>query len=242
MLPASRPSLLDDLAHAAMRRAYAALKADTRSCCFLDATAGNGHDTVFLAEMLSSQNLLLACDIQEQALHNTLQRLSKHHFTAHTPQQSCILLHQQLTALLPQPLPPQTAAQQPTILLLHENHVALATHIQQSARPLGGALFNLGYLPGADKNITTQTNTTLQAVKLLLSALAPQGILALHCYTGHAGGMDEYQALHHLSISLPPREWRVFSGQDANRDRASEILLVLEKLPAKSQRPSLPSV
>lgn len=43
----------------------------------IDATCGNGHDTLFLAERVGETGSVLAFDIQQQALHNTEERLSE---------------------------------------------------------------------------------------------------------------------------------------------------------------------
>lgn len=43
----------------------------------IDATCGNGHDTLLLAELVGSGGLVLAFDIQEQALVATAARLSE---------------------------------------------------------------------------------------------------------------------------------------------------------------------
>lgn len=44
----------------------------------IDATAGNGHDTVMLAELVGAEGKVWAFDIQEQALQNTRSRLAAH--------------------------------------------------------------------------------------------------------------------------------------------------------------------
>lgn len=41
----------------------------------MDATCGNGHDTVFLARLVGEQGRVLALDIQAQAIENTRKRL-----------------------------------------------------------------------------------------------------------------------------------------------------------------------
>lgn len=41
----------------------------------IDATAGNGHDTLFLARQVLPEGAVMAFDIQEKALQNTRQRL-----------------------------------------------------------------------------------------------------------------------------------------------------------------------
>jgi len=53
-------------------------------------------------------------------------------------------------------------------------------------------MFNLGWLPGSgNKKITTMRETTIPAVKFAVSALAPDGILMIAIYPGHAEGDAE---------------------------------------------------
>ena len=46
----------------------------------IDATAGNGNDTLFLCGLVGSDGKVIAFDIQEEAVHNTKQRLKEHGF------------------------------------------------------------------------------------------------------------------------------------------------------------------
>ena len=46
---------------------------------YIDATMGNGHDTLFLCQLAGETGQVTAFDIQEQALENTRQLLEKHH-------------------------------------------------------------------------------------------------------------------------------------------------------------------
>lgn len=45
--------------------------------CVVDATAGNGHDTVFLAEAVGETGKVIAIDIQAEAIASTRQRLEE---------------------------------------------------------------------------------------------------------------------------------------------------------------------
>ena len=45
--------------------------------CVLDATAGKGHDTLYLAKLVGDKGKVYAFDIQEEALHITEKRLIK---------------------------------------------------------------------------------------------------------------------------------------------------------------------
>lgn len=52
-------------------------------------------------------------------------------------------------------------------------------------------MFNLGYLPGGDKNITTKRETTLEAIHDAIEHLDKDGILSVAVYPGHAEGALE---------------------------------------------------
>lgn len=48
--------------------------------------------------------------------------------------------------------------------------------------------FNLGYLPGGDKGIITQSATTLLALEAAKELLLPGGVISIVAYVGHPGG------------------------------------------------------
>ena len=48
--------------------------------------------------------------------------------------------------------------------------------------------FNLGYLPGGDKTIITESGTTLKALEVAKDILLPGGLISLVVYVGHPGG------------------------------------------------------
>lgn len=47
----------------------------------IDATAGNGHDTVFLAECVGQTGRVIAFDVQEEAIRSAVLRVEAAHFT-----------------------------------------------------------------------------------------------------------------------------------------------------------------
>lgn len=49
----------------------------TPGACCVDATAGRGQDTLFLAQLVGAQGKVLAFDIQAEAIHSTKQRLQQ---------------------------------------------------------------------------------------------------------------------------------------------------------------------
>ena len=56
-------------------------------------------------------------------------------------------------------------------------------------------MFNLGYLPNGDKEITTQTQSSLAAIDFVLDNLRQEGIVSLLCYPGHPQGEQESDAI-----------------------------------------------
>ena len=57
--------------------------------------------------------------------------------------------------------------------------------------PFKAGMFNLGWLPGGDKSITTLRETTLPAVETAINLLAPGGGILLAVYPGHEEGRIE---------------------------------------------------
>lgn len=137
----------------------------------VDATAGNGHDTVFLAEAVGPTGRVLAFDIQSAAIRATRARLEE---------RGC-------------------AAQ---VELVEGCHSALTEMLPKGPR-IRAAMFNLGYLPGSDKQATTRFATTRRALEACLEHLDGQGIISVMAYRGHPGGAEEAGAVSELFSALP---------------------------------------
>ncbi|MBO4218085.1 MAG: methyltransferase domain-containing protein, partial [Erysipelotrichaceae bacterium] len=132
------------------------------ACCgsdkvAIDATCGNGHDTLYLAQRC---RFVYGFDIQQQAIENTEKLLSENGM---------------------------------------ENYMLLNCSFSRMEEivPEGADIitFNLGYLPGGDKSITTTAEETIRGLDAALRMLNPQGIIALTMYWGHEEGKRERQAL-----------------------------------------------
>lgn len=75
--------------------------------------------------------------------------------------------------------------------------------------PIHVGIFNLGFLPGGDKGITTLRETTLPAVRWAISALAPKGALLVAVYPGHEEGRLEGELLQQVLSELPQKSFSV---------------------------------
>ena len=164
----------------------------------IDATCGNGHDTLFLSELLLSDpaSSVFSFDIQPDAIQNTEMLLKRHLSPDHFRR---VLLHRR-------------------------------SHLELNAIPLPFSprliVYNLGYLPGGNKSLTTETDTTLESVKLSLDLLADDGAISITCYPGHAEGAKEEKALLAFAETLPSKEWAVCFHRWINRPRSPSLLWI----------------
>ncbi|MEM1221735.1 MAG: class I SAM-dependent methyltransferase [Verrucomicrobiota bacterium] len=127
----------------------------------IDATAGNGHDTLKLTQLVSPNGHVYAIDLQEEAINTTWNRLE-----AQNALRNCTLIH-------------------------GDHSQALQDLVVEQQSQVTAIIFNLGYLPGADKRIHTKPDTTLQALETSAGLLKSGGLLCVTAYRGHGGGIEE---------------------------------------------------
>ena len=87
--------------------------------------------------------------------------------------------------------------------LICDSHHKALEYIKE---PIKAGMFNLGYLPGGDKRITTMRETTMPAVKAAIELLAPDGILNVAVYPGHEEGDAEGKMLTEYLSTLDRRK------------------------------------
>jgi 16S rRNA C1402 N4-methylase RsmH len=157
----------------------------------IDATLGNGHDSLFLLELGAE---IIGFDIQSKAIEEVKKK---------TRDQKITLYHQSHETIASIPLP------QPPKLIV----------------------YNLGYLPGGDKSITTLSSSTLKSVQHSLERLDPKGALSIICYPGHEEGLKEEAFLLEWASSLNPLKWNVRHERWINRRRSPSFLWIVSLQP-----------
>ena len=95
---------------------------------------------------------------------------------------------------------------------------------------VSAVLFNLGYLPGQDKLITTEVGTTLQAIEQALTLLKESGVLIVVVYPGHEQGRVEQEALDQWIKQVNTRLYRSLRYQFENTATPASYVLAVEKL------------
>jgi len=82
------------------------------------------------------------------------------------------------------------------LTIVHGGHEDLATLIPKEYQgAVDLVVFNLGYLPHGDKSILTSVGKTLPALQAAEQLLRKGGGLSVLAYRGHAGGLEEAEAV-----------------------------------------------
>ncbi len=163
----------------------------------IDATVGNGHDTLFLAQQVGERGKVYGFDIQQQALDSAWQRLA------------------------------QAGVAQWVSLYHAGHETMGFTLPESANGRVKAVMFNLGYLPGGDKGRTTGASTTLAALQVAVMLLAPGGVISLLAYTGHPGGREEAELVKGWGATLPPALFTVsVEVPPSERGNAPEWLVV----------------
>jgi hypothetical protein len=165
----------------------------------VDATSGNGHDALFLAQAVGPSGQVYAFDLQSAAIESTRNTVE-------------------------QALPPES---RPTMHYLPQCHSSLHEVVGSHKARL--VAFNLGYLPGGDKSVITRQESTLAAVEAAFEVLHPGGLLSILAYTGHDNGPEEYAAVASLLEQLPPKYWVSTQIKVMNRPTAPVLLLAWKR-------------
>ncbi|KAK9846427.1 hypothetical protein WJX81_003603 [Elliptochloris bilobata] len=170
--------------------------------CVVDATVGNGHDTLFLARLVGPSGHVYGFDVQEDALQATRATLD--------------------AGLQPLQRPR-------TLSLVKACHSTMLEHVLQ---PVQLVCFNLGYLPGhrTDRALTTKAESTVGAVLAALSALEVGGIVSVLAYVGHPGGPEEYEAVRQVAEELEPEQWTITEQRLLNRTKSPILIIFMRRL------------
>jgi predicted methyltransferase len=165
----------------------------------VDATMGNGHDTHFLAELVGESGHVFAYDIQQEAVTSTTKRLEEHNLLERAT-------------------------------LLHQSHANITDTIPAHLHGnVTGAIFNLGYLPGGNKQITTNAHSTIHAIEQLLDIMAVEGIIVLVIYHGHPEGQVERDELLKYVQNIAQEKAHILQYQFINQVNNPPFIVAIEK-------------
>lgn len=87
-------------------------------------------------------------------------------------------------------------------------------------------IYNLGYLPKGNKEITTNKNSTIQSLNNSLNLLAPSGAISVMCYVGHNQGFEEEKEVVKWASELDKTDYLVTYHTLVNRLNAPRLCLI----------------
>lgn len=114
----------------------------------------------------------------------------------------------------------------PRCTLNVRGHEHIAEYVRE---PVRAAVFNLGWLPGGDKSVTTHWETTRAAVDACLTLLLPGGVCTICAYPGHPAGDEERCALTAYLSTLRPQEYNVLHQHFLNAGPGAPECFVVQK-------------
>lgn len=152
-----------------------------------------------MAQLVGTSGRVYSFDIQETAIANTKARLSEH---------NCL-------------------TQATLIQASHENVKSLISVGDHGN--IAGCIFNLGYLPGGDKQIVTKAETTLTAISDIFSLLKKEAIIVLVIYHGHNEGKKEKDQLLKFVTTLDQTKAHVLTYHFLNQKNNPPFIIAIEK-------------
>jgi hypothetical protein len=162
------------------------------SAVAVDATCGNGSDTLWLARHFAK---VYAFDIQQAAIEATAARLEREQVT--------------------------------NVRLICDGHQNMVQYVKEPPKVI---VFNLGYLPGAEKEVTTKPVTTMAAIRAALEILAVDGLLCVTMYQGHSQGYEERLQILEWAKGLDKRLYHCVRTDMVNQPALPpEILWITKK-------------
>jgi hypothetical protein len=169
----------------------------------IDATVGNGHDTSFLVEQVSPTGGVFGFDIQQAAIDSTWLKM-----------ESCC----NLSALTER------------LTLVQTSHADMAEIIPAKYHGnIKACMFNLGYLPGGDKGIITQTDSTITALNIVSRMLSSNGIITVMAYPGHKGGDLETDQVKTWCEQLDEDQFKISIIYSSKNKESAPRLFVIRK-------------
>ncbi|WP_096202608.1 class I SAM-dependent methyltransferase [Bacillus sp. FJAT-45350] len=165
----------------------------------VDCTAGNGHDTAFLATLTGKEGHVYSFDVQETAIVATKKRLEEQELDG----QVTLFCkgHEELSQSIP----------------------------EDDLKRIKGSIFNLGYLPGSDKTIVTQPTTTLSAINQLFEHMPKEGLIILVIYHGHDEGKLERDVVLDYVNNIDQKEAHVLQYKFTNQTNNPPFIVAIEK-------------
>ncbi len=187
----------------------------------VDCTCGRGYDTRFLAGLCRK---VYSFDIQQEAIESAERLLDDSGISW------------EAWEIRNEPIKQgergrfgacAEAESQAKVTFINDSHVNMKNYVSEEPAVI---IFNLGYLPGGDKSITTRKDTTATAVKEAVETVKAGGIVCITVYPGHEEGAAEKEELKRFAETLEKSRFHCVYADMLNQGHAApEILWITRK-------------
>ena len=109
------------------------------------------------------------------------------------------------------------------------DHAVELNSLESAGMKVKAVMFNLGYLPGSDRQITTGSTSTRAAIHAASQMLMPGGAVTIVAYRGHAGGLEEATIVEHCLAELPTAQFETSRIDGDANNATSPVLFVVRK-------------
>lgn len=111
------------------------------------------------------------------------------------------------------------------VTLIKDGHENVDKHVTEEVNL---AIYNLGYLPGGNKGLTTRKETTIESIEKVLKLLKPGGIISLMVYIGHDKGFEANGVYEYIK-NLDQKKYSVLQFDFINQVNNPPKLYFIEK-------------
>lgn len=113
------------------------------------------------------------------------------------------------------------------VIVINNSHHLLKRYITEES--VDCVMYNLGFLPGGNKEITTMSETSLSSIIEGLKLLNHGGLMTICLYRGHDEGKEEENVIIPYLKELPKSKFGVMYHEFLNRSDDAPILIVIER-------------
>ncbi|HIT90896.1 MAG TPA: methyltransferase domain-containing protein [Candidatus Merdenecus merdavium] len=111
--------------------------------------------------------------------------------------------------------------------LILDSHSSMGAYVEPES--VSCIMFNFGYLPGGDHNISTTLSTSIEEIKAGLTSLKKGGLMTLCIYSGGDTGYEEKEGILSFISQLDEKQFLVILSQYYNRPNDPPIPVLIFK-------------
>lgn len=113
------------------------------------------------------------------------------------------------------------------VIIIEDSHESVDKYVNEE---VGIVIYNLGYLPKGDHNITTHYSSVISSIYKVLKLLREGGLIAITVYPGHEEGKNESINLDFQLREFNQKEYEVLKYEFINQANNPPYLYLIEKI------------